>query len=216
MTQCPDSTARWLPWAQCNLRRNPFGELTPQERAEVAVLDVEAIATSAERPGSAVQLIGACGRGKTTRMLALKRRLPEASYVYLPQDGPCPPIAEGRPLLIDEAQRLPRAAWRCILTTGLPLVLATHRNMGRVLRRFGYDVQTEWIGDGNTPELICQLLNRRIEASRLRAGPIPVISLDDADRLYRDFGTDIRGIENYLYERVQSQVVHHGEMRFVD
>jgi hypothetical protein len=205
-----------LPWARCNLRRNPFGELTPEERAEVAVVDVEAIARRAQRRGRAVQLIGDCGRGKTTRMLALARRLPGASYVYLPEDGPCPPIAEGSPLLIDEAQRLPLPAWRCVLGTGLPLVLATHRNMRRLLRKFGYNVQTEWIGDGNTPELICQALNRRLEASRFQAGPIPVLSLDDADRLFKHFGSDIRGIENYLYERVQTQLVQHGEMRFVD
>ena len=31
-----------------------------------------------------------------------------------------------------------------------------------------------------------------------------------------EFGSDIRAIENYLYERAQTQVVHHGEMRFVD
>lgn len=216
MTESPRPTGEWLPWARCNLRRNPFGELTPQERAEVAVVDVEAIARRVERTGKAVQLIGDCGRGKTTRMLALARRLPGASYVYLPEDGPCPPIAEGSPLLIDEAQRLPRAAWRRVFATGLPLVLATHRNMKRLLRRFGYAVHTEWIGEGNTPELICRLLNRRMEAARLRPGPIPVISMDDADRLFKNFGSDIRGIENYLYERVQIQVVHHGEMRFVD
>jgi hypothetical protein len=216
MTTCPDSIDHWLPWARCNLRRNPFGELTPQERAEVAVVDVESIARRVARTGSAVQLIGDCGRGKTTRMLALARRLPAASYVYLPEDGPCPAIAEGSPLLIDEAQRLPKAAWRCVFATGLPLVLATHRNMSRLLRRFDYSVQTDWIGEGNTPELICQLLNQRMEASRLREGPIPVISLDDADRLFKRYGSDIRGIENYLYERVQTQLVHHGEMRFVD
>lgn len=206
----------WLPWASCNLRRNPFGELTREERAEVAVVDVDRIAGRVTKPHSAVQLIGDCGRGKTTRMLALMNRFPDASYVYLPEDRPCPAIAEGHPLLIDEAQRLPKTACRSIFATGLPLVLATHRDLGRMLRSFRYDVYTERIGEGNTAELLQRLLNRRIEASRLQDGPLPVVSMDTANQLVKRFGSDIRGIEDYLYERVQTQVVRHGEMRFID
>jgi hypothetical protein len=206
----------WLPWASCNLRRNPFGELTREERAEVAVVDVDRIAERLTKPRSVVQLIGDCGRGKTTRMLALMNRFPDASYVYLPEDGPCPAIAEGNPLLIDEAQRLPKRACRSVFATGLPLVLATHRDLARMLRSFGYHVHTERIGEGNTAELVQRLLNRRIEASRLQDGPVPVVSMYAASRLVKLFGGDIRGIEHYLYERVQTQVVRHGEMRFID
>lgn len=208
--------AHWLPWAHFNLRRNPFGELTSQERVALAVVDVAAVAQRLSGPRSAVQWIGDCGRGKTTRMLALASRFPAASYVYLPEDRPCPPIAAGSPLLIDEAQRMPLAAWRLITATGLPLVLATHRDLGRRLKRFGYTVSTERIGDGNTPELVCELLNRRIEGSRLHSGPLPTVSLAEARGLVQRFGSDIRGIEHHLYERVQTQVNQHGKMRFVD
>lgn len=208
--------SHWLPWAKCNLRRNPFGELTYQERAVLAVVDTDGLAERVSQPYSAVQLIGGCGRGKTTRLLALRNRITDSIYVYLPADRPCPAIAEGSVLLIDEAQRLPRAAHRSVFSTGLPTVLATHRKMGGVLRRFGYDVHTERIGEGNTAELLHRLLNRRIAASRLEDGPVPVLSMDAADRLVKRFGSDIRGIEAYLYEQVQTQVVRHGEMRFID
>lgn len=210
------SQCAWLPWARWNLCRNPFGELSKQERAEVAVVDTESIASRARKPHHAVQLIGDCGRGKTTRMLALMRVLPEASYAYLPEDGPCPAIAIGDPILIDEAQRLSRSVRNSIFSTGLPLVLATHRNLERSLRRHGYTVVTEQIGNGNTPELVQELLNRRIEASRLQAGPVPSVSLEVAQRMVARFKSDVRAIESHLYEQVQSQVVHDGEMRFID
>ena len=206
----------WLPWARCNLRRNPFGELSHRERGEVAVVDIEPIARRVTKPHAAVQLIGECGRGKTTRMLALRNRLTDSSYVHLPDHGPCPAIAEGQPLLIDEAQRLPRKARRSVFATGLPMVLATHRDLSRVLRSFGYDVHIERIGEENTAELVHRILNRRIEASRLREGPVPVVSIDVASRLVQRFGSDIRGIEDYLYERMQTQVIRHGEMRYID
>lgn len=213
-----DSTraGSWLPWAWCNLRRNPFGELTRQERVELAVVDVDSIAGRLGNARSAVQLIGECGRGKTTRMLVLEQAIANATYVYLPEDQPCPAIPEGNPLLIDEAQRLPRRVRGRVFASGLPLVLATHRDLFRSLQRAGYQVHTELIGLANDASMICEFLNRRIKASRLERGPVPRLSHSDASVLAERFGTDLRGIEGYLYERVQTQVYSHGEMRFVD
>ncbi|TWU43981.1 hypothetical protein Q31b_15150 [Novipirellula aureliae] len=207
-----------LPWARCNLFRNPFGELTREERAELAILDVRELAKHVVDLRSAVQLIGECGRGKTTRMLALKRLLPDASYVYLDEDLPCCPIPYGNPLLIDEAQRLPRDVMRTLFSSGLPLILATHRDLSRQLLRFGYTVTTYPLGQSNDASFIMQAMNRRIEASRLNPAPVPIpkLSMKDAEALRRRFGSDIRAIESHLYEQVQKQVNSDGEMRFID
>ncbi len=210
------SVGDWLPWAWCNLRRNPFGELTREERVELAVVDVDSIAARVADSRSAVQLIGDCGRGKTTRMLVLKHSLADSAYVYLAEDQPCPAIPAGRPLLIDEAQRLPAAVRRRVFGSGLPLVLATHRDLNRPLVRAGYRVHSEEIGGQNDAALLCRVLNRRIEASRLGSGGVPALSIDQAHALVVRFGSNIRAIEGFLYERVQTQKFSHGEMRFVD
>ncbi|MGI9471560.1 MAG: hypothetical protein ACR2NZ_08520 [Rubripirellula sp.] len=206
----------WLPWARVNLCRNPFGELTAKERAETAVVDVDWFMSMLQRQSTAVQFIGDCGRGKTTRMLAIHSQIPDSSYVYLPENQPCPAIPEGNPVMIDEAQRLPRFVRRRVFATGLPLVLATHNDLTRSLRRHGYQVHTQHIGEGNVPELVWQLVNRRIEASRLAPGPIPNATVEDARVLVQRFGTNVRSIEHYLYDRFQSQVTGNGELRFVD
>ncbi len=207
----------WLPWSWCNLRRNPFGELLREERVKVAVVDVAAIAAHVGQPRTAVQLIGDCGRGKTTRMLVLAEAFDDSAYVYLPEDEPCPAIPSGTPLLIDEAQRLPAVVRRRVFASGLPLVLATHRNLRRALVRAGYRVQTHHIGQTNDASLVRQILNKRIEASRLTAaGQLPELSIEDATALVDRFGSDIRAIESYLYEVIQTQVFSHGEMRFID
>ena len=208
--------SHWLPWASSNLRRNPFGELSAAERAELAVVDVDPIIEHVSQPRHAIQLIGDCGRGKTTRMLALQDRLPRSSYVYLAEDELCPAIPMGDPVLIDEAQRLPRAVRRSVWRSGLPLILATHRDLRHGLQKFGYRVCTVEIGVGNTPDLIYQLLNRRIEASRLHPGPVPLLSLKTAESLASRFGTDIRAIEHHLYEQLQRQVKEHGQVRSLD
>ena len=207
--------SNWLPWASCNLRRNPFGELTRSERAEISVVDVGEMARLVA-DGVAIQLVGDCGRGKTTRMLALLRHFPNSTYAYLPEDGPCPVIARGCPTLIDEAQRMSRSVRRAVFSQRPALVLATHCDLSRKLRRFGYQVHTRHIGDDNTCELVHQIMNRRIAASRLAKGPVPTFPRSVASSLVQRFGSNIRAMESHLYEQVQIQVMQHGEMRFDD
>ena len=48
------SSIDWLPWARFNLHRNPFGELTPDERAELAVVEVDYLIEMLGDPGQAV------------------------------------------------------------------------------------------------------------------------------------------------------------------
>lgn len=180
------------------------------------MVDDEELARWSVGQGQAVQLVGDCGRGKTTRLLALHRRHAESTYVYIPQEAICPPIPSGSPLLIDEAQRLPRKVGLRIYPLGLPLVLATHNDLGSLLRQFGYTVRTFWIGEQNTPELVCRLLNRRIEASRLKPGPLPSVSLEQAWQLVQRHGSNVRAIEHSLYERFQTQVIRDGQVRLTD
>jgi len=216
MTRSIDSNPAWLPYARLNLYRNPFGELAPEERAELASLDTAPWVELLRQRRTAVQFIGGCGRGKTTRMLRLRRELPESRYVYLPEDGPCPVIAEGDPIMIDEAQRLPRRARKSVFAAGNALVLATHRDLRRILVRYGYRCRTFRIGPDNSPDLIREVMNRRIEASRLHDGPTLTLSHTEAVKLSQRFGTDLRSMENYLYERLQQQLENNGQVRFVD
>lgn len=202
------------PFAQFNLTQNPFGEMTREQRGELSLLSEDvAQALSLDRH-QAVQLIGRCGRGKTSHLLGLSARLPDSIYVYLPQDGPCPTIAAGEPLIIDEAQRLPRHVRHDIFATGLPLILATHRNLVLPLRRHGYQVQTIRVGRKITPAHVQMLMNTRIEYCRRNAQDVPRLGLSDAEYLVRRFGSNVRAMEHYLYDQVQKQAYQHGQMQF--
>jgi len=200
---------RWLPFAEYNLWRNPFGELTREERVELAIISKQERALCVLSQLEAVQLIGNCGNGKTTRMLAFHQQLPDSSYVYLPEDEPCPSIPVGNPVLVDEAQRLPRKEIKQLFSSGMPLILATHRDLRKRLQRYGYSVKTITIGEGNTTEHVQAVLNRRIEASRLGPGPVPKIDTDEASLLHQAHGTDIRSIERELYHQFQNQVIQY-------
>lgn len=194
------------PYARLNLRRNPFGELTRDERAELAVVDVDFLLTELAQGRTALQFLGPCGRGKTTHLLALGRALPGVIYVYLPEDGPQPRIPPTRPLLLDEAQRLGRWQRRWVFGQTGPLVLGSHEDHSEELTRAGYRVVTEHVAHAVHAGRLRQLLNRRIEASRAGPGPLPWIDETRAAELHGRFGADIRQIERVLYDEFQWRI----------
>ncbi len=80
------------PFARFHLYRNPFGELTRQERAELAVVDLQPLVqwlNAPTRKGQVLQFVGPCGHGKSTHLLALgrelERTLGDCPYVYFPK-----------------------------------------------------------------------------------------------------------------------------------
>jgi len=59
------------PYLRWNLLRNPFGELTRQERAELAVVDVAIYLAELQAGRTALHFLGDQGRGKSTHLLAI-------------------------------------------------------------------------------------------------------------------------------------------------
>lgn len=215
----------WLPFSRWNLRYNPFGELTPSERAAVAVFDARPIAQQLAQGQAAVQFIGPCGRGKTTRLLAVQRHLaiPDSAIIYLPPLSWAVPRwwqktlqVAGAPIVIDEAQRMPPPVRRAIFRRRVPLLLGTHRDLAGPLRRAGYHVFTYVVGPQNDARHVAAVANARLSAARLTTAEVPQLSIEDAQCLVARFGDDLREIESFLYHQVQQQVGCNGQMRFID
>ena len=124
-----------LPFCHLNLRRNPFGELMPDERIPLAIVEIQPALDHLTLPRSSVQIVGEKGNGKTTHLLAIARHFPESVYVHIPEGQRCVIPVDGEPLLIDEAQRLTlRQRWQ-ILCSGRRLILGTHQDFANALRR---------------------------------------------------------------------------------
>ncbi len=215
----------WLPFSQWNLRYNPFGELTAAERARVAVFDPDPVIDMLKNGRAAVQFIGDCGRGKTTRLLAIRQKLDPATaaFIYLPAFAAVTPQwwlqlwqLHGDMLIIDEAQRIAWPLRRRLFRRGLPLVLGTHRDLRRPLERAGYQVTTVPVGPGNDAQHVREVANARLAAARLAPGDVPQLSFAEAQQLVDRFGNDLRAIEYFLYHQVQHQVGRNGQMRFID
>jgi len=130
-----------LPFAHLNLCRNPFGELPLDQRAALAVVDVDRFVGRLKRPGYAVQFLGDKGRGKTTHLLAIRQHFPEAPYLHI-GEGERPRIPRGHPLMIDEIQRLPRWRRRWVFRRPVSLVIGTHEDVSAELLRAGFEVDS--------------------------------------------------------------------------
>ena len=77
------STIDWLPYAKLNLLRNPFGQLSREDRVAAAVVDLDRWLPRLNNPKFALQIMGDCGRGKSTHMLSLLAQFSDGAYVYL-------------------------------------------------------------------------------------------------------------------------------------
>ena len=196
------------PYSVYNLHRNPFGELTRAERAELAVVEeldewVQVLAD--ER--TAIQFVGDCGFGKTTHLLALERRLSSATYVYYPETGPRPALPRERPVLVDEADRMGWQQHLRLMRGGGPIVIGTHVDYSWRLRLAGFHVLNVNVEQPMEPSLLAIILNRRIEASRLIEGlPVPLVDEEFAEQMLHRFSSNLRRIEHFLYERFQLSI----------
>jgi len=196
-----------LPFAHLNLRRNPFGEFSKEERTQLALVDLNAAIqhleqqTEIHRP--VVQFVGEKGFGKTTHLLAIAARFARSAYVHIPEGERVRIPDDGEPLLIDEAQRL--TFWQQIrlFRSDRPLVLGTHRDFTRQLHRAGRSVLTLAADRHTNANHVASIANARILAVRRTDGPTPRVTAATANLLYLQFGSDIRSMQHSLYEIFQ-------------
>ncbi len=191
-----------------NLRWNPFGEASFDDRRELALVRVPA-----PIPGTHLQIIGDAGHGKTSSLLALLGRIDGARYVYVPDaaraDTPwlglwrivarlC--LDRRGPLLVDEAQRLPRWAVALLSTRADTLVVATHDDLRADWRRPIATVELHTI----EPAFVDDVIAARLRWARRREGPTPKPTADLLRSLRERHGACVRALEAELYFHYQN------------
>jgi hypothetical protein len=185
-----------LPYSHLNLRVNPFGEPDLGERARLAVVTLPP--WTADVP---LQLIGGCGSGKTTHLLALQARHLDSQYYRLDlgQDRLPRRSADSAPLIVDEAQRLRRSHLRNLVQRHGRLALGSHEDLSVVA---GRPFVTVRLG-GWTLDRVRSIVKRRIEWARRGAGPVPTVSDAFLQALLARHNDSVRGIEWELYDVFQ-------------
>jgi hypothetical protein len=190
-----------LPYAHLNLRRNPFGELEAEERAELAVAEVGSLVARVRRPGAAVQLLGPSGSGKTTWLLAIRRHFPGAPFVKV-HERVRTRVPSGHPLFVDDAHLLPPRQRRRLLSRPISFILCTHLDLAQELAALGLEAVTVTPGGSLSAELLEVAFARRVEAARRGPGAVPRVPRTTVERLLAGCGGDVRSMELALYQAV--------------
>jgi energy-coupling factor transporter ATP-binding protein EcfA2 len=186
-----------LAFSHLNLRVNPFGEASVEDRSRLAVVDAEALAE-----GEIVQFIGDSGRGKTTHLLALASRHQDAVYEKLEEgrDHWAASVPRDAPFLLDEAQRAHPQRLRALLAGGGTIALGTHADLSSLAPR---PIRTVRVG-GIGMEKLEAIVARRIEWARRGPGRVPFVSRSALSALEARHGDDMRGIIGELYDVFQT------------
>ncbi len=191
-----------LAFSNLNLRRNPFGEMTRDERAAVAIVDLGDLAFQIRQPGHAVQFLAPHGRGKTTNLIALHRHVPSWQFLRIFEDSS--PHFEGeRGRLIDSFDKLPRRLRKSAYSTSTSLGITTHIDLAREIRRAGYQVTTRVVRTVDAGKLSA-IFQRRIEFVRRGPGPVPRLDASRIAGLIETHGSDVRAMETELYGLFES------------
>lgn len=186
-----------LAFSHLNLRVNPFGEPSVEDRARLALVDCDSLAE-----GEIVQFIGESGRGKTTHLLALASRHEDAVYEKLEEGQDrwvaTPPL--NAPFLLDEAQRARPEHLRALLSSGRTLALGTHDDLCGLAPCPIHTVRVGGVG----AEKLAAIVARRIDWARRGPGPVPSVSRSALTALQTRHRDDVRGIIGELYDVFQT------------
>jgi len=187
-------------FARLNLRWNPFGEVPWRDRARIAVsiVPLEPIVEALGRPGFAVELVGACGRGKSTHLAALHARFPRLP-VTMVAPGTQPRIPTASVVFVDESQRLSRWRRRRLFRRPVSFALGTHESHGDELRAAGLRVRTIHVAQRGLTEIV----DARLRWARRGPGEVPRVPAGELDALVERHGDDQRAIEDALYLHYQ-------------
>lgn len=178
-------------WRALGLARNPFGELTPDEWAAAAVVDLDPLLAWLDRDGRCLQLVGPPGRGKTTHLHALRRAIPGSVWRRAGQDPPGP----GAVILLDEADAVgPIGRWRH-LGSASRCAIATHGDHTAELRLLGWEVRT--VAVAVDPHVAERIVAARV--ALVGEAPVPEVAPLLA-------GDDLRALTHRLYDVFQEPV----------
>lgn len=191
-----------LPFAHLNLTRNPFGQLSEEERNRIFVADVEPYRTFIETPGHALEFVAPAGRGKTSHLRALYDQFPDASFVRVENDDQEVLDVDSSVLFVDEFHFLHEKKRNQLYSQVRNLVIAAHVSFVDEMKSHGFDVRSIRL-NGYAPETLRRMFERRIQYCRRTDDPVPRLSNDVIQSLIDRYADNVRAMEHHLYNVFQ-------------
>ncbi|VAW67624.1 hypothetical protein MNBD_GAMMA08-3034 [hydrothermal vent metagenome] len=190
-----------LPFIHLNLRFNPFGELTLEQRKEVAIVDTHSLKKSLNKKSVAIQLLADHGRGKTTYLFSLHKEYSSAPYIKI-QVGDKPRFSPCAIRFVDSVENMTKKSRIDLYKKSDSLAFTTHADLSKELIKHGFTVITKKISTADESTLM-KIFSRRIRYAQRSEGEVPRINLQAIKKLQRIYKDDVRAMESHLYEKIQ-------------
>lgn len=191
-----------LSFASLNLRFNPFGELTQNQRFHLFQGSGSQLISHFKKENTAVQIFGPSGSGKTSHLITLMGEFPDVPF-FLVKEEVISPIKLSHRLIIDEFQFLSRKQRKEIFKNTTSIVFSTHIDYSREAKRAGFHVIEMFPALKHSPKRLMEIFSARIEYARRGPGLVPELSAEIVNTLMEKHGTNIRNMEFELYELFQ-------------
>jgi len=190
-----------LPFIHLNLRFNPFGELTLEQRRDVSIVDIKSLKTCLNKKFVAIQFLADHGRGKTTHLLSLHKEYPASEYIKIQSDDN-PRFSPCAIRFADSVENMTKKSRIDLYKKSNSLALTTHADLSKELIKHGFTVITKKISmeDENT---LMKIFSRRIKYAQRCEGEVPRINLQAIKKLKHLYKDDVRAMESHLYEKIQ-------------
>ncbi|RDH84023.1 MAG: hypothetical protein DIZ80_07770 [endosymbiont of Galathealinum brachiosum] len=190
-----------LPFDHLNLRFNPFGELTSDQRKQVAFVDIESLTKSLNKEATAIQFLADHGRGKTTHLLSLHDYYSKTEYIKIYQ-GDKPDFTEQFIRFVDSVENLTKKSRLELYKKTSSIAFTSHADLSKELHKAGFSVTTIKVCMENELTLR-DIFTQRIKFAQRNDGAIPVVDQFAIKKLKTLYGDDIRSMEGHLYELFQ-------------
>lgn len=195
----------YFPFHAIGYKCNPFRTLTDDEWSKIAILPESIL--DAANTSTHLQILGAMGRGKTTILMGLhshfKKVNKRVASEYIPEGQTrfYTSLDDLEIFLLDEAQRIKNFP-QVLNPREVRLIFATHRDFTSHFARYHLPLITIQI-DSLAPEHLRRVIEKRLAYFALN-DPHPICFADDAiEYLCEKFGSDLLGVERFLYEVFQ-------------
>ncbi len=194
--------------------KNPFGALSDEEWAAIAILPKS---VTAVLPNNFIhlQLLGPKGCGKTTTlrkiMAAFQQPNLHTAYEYIPEGATQfkTNLTDLDLFCLDEAQRLTyweRRRWLNQVQNGrLRAIFSSHKDLSKSFQRRKLPLQTIHINQEIDEAHYKAVLYQRLAYFSLPNQPTIQLADSGIAFLYETFGQDMREAEYFLYEVWQEQ-----------
>lgn len=198
----------FFPFHAIGYKCNPFRTLTDDEWSEIAILPESIL--DAANTSTHLQILGEMGRGKTTTLLGLyshfKRSNQRVAYEYIPEGQTrfYTSLDDLGIFLLDEAQRIKNFP-QVLHLQEVRLIFASHQDFTSHFARYNLPLVTVEL-DSIKPDHLRRVIEKRLAYFALNDQREIYFADDAIEYLCEEFGSDLRGVERFLYEVFQNRM----------